>query len=281
MILFYTHSSQHLAEHIAAHLGACTIKHFSDGELFLRLDEDVRSQEVWVLASTQAPAENLMELFFLLNALQQAGARIHLFITYFAYARQVVALPGEAHSAQIISSFLNLFALERIVILHAHTALLHNFLSYEDVYDEAFFNNIAQDYDAIVAPDHGAFTWASKIAQACKKEIIILTKTRPEHEQVTITAVEGNVYGKRLLIIDDIISTGRTVVEAAHALKAMGAAQIAAAATHGIFSPGAYEFLENNILESITVTNSVVQQSGGKIQVKDISRFIAQTMNKI
>ncbi len=278
MILFSTKSSRHIAEKISAHHGACTVKYFSDGEMFVRIDQDVKSQRVWVLASTQAPAENLLELFLLLDALQHAGARISLFITYFAYARQVRAAPGEAHSAELISSFFKRFTFEKTYILHAHSRSLHNFLEYSDVKDISFFCDAAADYDALVAPDQGAYSLAAEIAKLCNKEIIVLTKTRPDHEQVKIVAVDGNVQGKRLLIIDDIISTGRTLVEAAHALKNMGAASIAAAATHGVFSPGAVDFLEKSILEKIIVTNSLAQQPRGKIHVHDISSFIAQTM---
>lgn len=280
MLIFSTKSARRIAEHIAMQHGATTIKFFSDGELFVRVDEDVRGKRVWVIASTQAPAENLLELFFLLDALEQAGARIFLFITYFAYARQVIAAPGEAHSAQIIGSFFNQFTLEKTFILHAHSRRLHDFLEYTDARDIDFFCNAAAEYDALVAPDKGAFVWASEIAQRCNKEIVVLTKTRPDHEQVKILAVDGNVKGKRLLIIDDIISTGRTLVEAAHALKNMGATHIAAAATHGVFAGNATEFLEKSILEKILVTNSLAQQARGKIQVHDISNFIVKTMQE-
>ena len=89
MILFSTRSAQHLASKIALNHGSCTIKQFSDGEIFVRVDEDIQDKHVWVLASTQAPAENLLELFFLCDALKRAGAHMSVLITYFAYARQV------------------------------------------------------------------------------------------------------------------------------------------------------------------------------------------------
>ena len=95
MILFSTRSTRHLASNIALRPGVCTIKQFSDGELFVRIDEDVQGQHVWVLAGTQSPAEHLLELFFLCDALVRAGAHINLFITYFAYARQIVQSPGK------------------------------------------------------------------------------------------------------------------------------------------------------------------------------------------
>jgi ribose-phosphate pyrophosphokinase len=282
MLVFSTNSSHHLAKQCATRLGLCTIKHFSDGELFVRIDEDVRAQDVWVLSSTQAPADNLLELFFLLDALQQAGARIHLFIPYFGYARQINPAQDEARGAQIVSSFLHQFKLEKLAILQVHSPLLHNFLSYQDVHDVDFFCRAAQDYDALVAPDKGAFVWAQDIAKRCNKELIVLTKTRPNHDQVNIVAMDGKAQGKRLLIIDDIISTGHTLIESAEALKSAGATQIAAAAIHGVFSPGAIERLEQSILTSITVTNSIKQHTpSGKIKVEDIGVFISATIETL
>jgi ribose-phosphate pyrophosphokinase len=280
MILFSTSTSRHLAQRIALDHGASTIKHFGDGELFVRIDQDVRGKKVWVLASTQAPADNLLELFFLLDALQGAGAEISVFITYFAYARQVIAAPGEAHSARLVSTIIKEFSCARIYIMHPHSILLHDFLPFTAVRDTDFFCTQAESYDAIAAPDKGAFAFAREIASACSKDLILLTKTRPEHEQVEIVSVDGPALGKKVLLIDDIISTGRTLVGAAHALKNLGAISVAAAATHGVFSPGSHEFLEQSPLEKIFVTNTIAQQSQGKITVVDISPTIQEIMQQ-
>lgn len=278
MMLFSTSTTHHLASHITLQAGNCTIKQFNDGELFVRLNEDVQGKEVWVLAATQAPAEHLLELFFLLDALQRAGAHINLCITYFAYARQVIAAPGEACTAQVISIFLKKFNIAKTYIIHPHSTLLHDYLPFTAVRDVNFFCKQAEAYDAIAAPDKGAFALAQEIAQICKKELILLTKVRPDHDKVEIVAIEGIVEQKKVLLIDDIISTGRTLVESARALKKLGATSIAAAATHGVFSPGSHQLLEQSVLEKISVTNSIAQNSQGKITVIDMSQFIQQTI---
>jgi ribose-phosphate pyrophosphokinase len=280
MILFSTRSAHHLAKNMFAHHGAYTIKQFNDGEFFVSIDEDVRDKQVWVLASTQSPVENLFELFFLLDALLHAGARINLFISYFAYARQVDPTPSQAHSAQLIGSFFKQFDITRTLILHAHNPLLHNFLTYRNTINFPFFTSIAQDYDAIVAPDQGASSWAADLAQVCNKELIILSKTRQDHEKVVIESITQDIAGKKLLIVDDIISTGRTLIEAAHVLHKMGATHIAAAATHGIFSTDADMLLEKSVITTITVTNSIAQKARGKIQIIDTSAFIHNMMEK-
>ncbi|MFI5333130.1 MAG: ribose-phosphate diphosphokinase [Candidatus Babeliales bacterium] len=280
MIVFYTTSTKHFAECIKARAGACTIKQFSDGEVYVRVDEDVRDKEVWVLSATNPPAEHAFELFFLLDALQRSGARINLFITYFGYARQVIAQPGEALSAHVISSCIQQFSARKIYIMHPHSTLLHNFLSFTAVYKADLFCKFAALYDAVAAPDTGVADFAREIAKACNKDLIILTKTRPAHEEVVIEAVDGDAHDKKILLIDDIISTGRTIVHAASILKQRGAKHVAAAAIHGVFAPGARDYLQVSPLDSIFVTNTIGQQSGGKITVIDISTMIEEIMEE-
>jgi ribose-phosphate pyrophosphokinase len=278
MILFSTNATRHLASRIALQPGMCTIKQFNDGELFVRIDEDVQGKQVWVLAATQAPAHHLLELFFLLDALQRAGAHINLFITYFAYARQIIAAPGEACSACVITTFLKNFILIKTYILHPHSILLHDYLPFTAIRDMDFFCEQAAAYDAVAAPDKGAYALAKEIAEFCNKELIELTKMRPDHDTVEIVAINGSVEHKKVLLVDDIISTGRTLAQAASALKKLGAHSIAAAATHGVFSPGSHQLLEQSVLEKISVTNTIAQHSHGKITIIDISPLIQKIM---
>jgi ribose-phosphate pyrophosphokinase len=278
MILFSTTTTRHLAANIAMRSGACTIKQFRDGELFVRIDEDVRNKSVWVLAATQAPAEHLLELFFLLDALHRGGAIINLFITYFAYARQGTATPEQACSAQVIGMILQQFTIAHTYILHPHSALLHEYLPFKAVQDIEYFCVQARAYDAIAAPDKGAQALAREIAHKCGKELILLTKRRLDQDNVEIVAVDGVVEDKKIMLIDDIISTGRTLVEAAYALQKLGAQTVAAVATHGLFAADARHIIEESPLLSVTVTNSIEQEARGKIKIVDISSFIERVM---
>lgn len=278
MILFANRAAQHLAQKIDIPQGACTIKQFSDGELYVRIDQDVEKQDVWVLASMPTPAENILELFFLCDALSRAGAHINLFVTYFAYARQTIAAPGEACAAHVITKSLQNFPLKSVYIMHPHCSLLHNFLPFTTVHDINFFCNQATTYDIIAAPDKGAIPFAETIAKVSNKELLLLTKVRPAQEKVKIVAVDGQVINKKVLLVDDIISTGRTIAECAHALKELGATSVAAAASHGIFSPGSQELLEQSPLEQVFVTNTIPQESRGIITVVDTSQCIQNIM---
>jgi ribose-phosphate pyrophosphokinase len=281
MILFATRSAQHLAQRMTVQQGAYTIKQFSDGELFVRLDQDVAQRHVWVLAATQPPAENLLELFFLLDALQRAGASLNLCISYFGYARQIIAEPGESCSAELISNILKQFPLKQVSIVHPHSLLLQNFLPFTPIFDIPFFCEQAAHYDAIAAPDKGAADWATTIARACHKELILLTKTRPEQEQVEIASADGRTANQKILLVDDMISTGRTLVAAAETLINLGASSVAAAATHGVFAPGSQEFLAQSVLETVYVTNTIDQAQrklDKKVTVIDISSTIMDSI---
>lgn len=275
MILFYTKSTQHLVSRIALAQGKHTVKQFSDGELWIHVDEEeVKNKKVWVIAATHAPAEHLLELFFLLDALQRAGAHINVLFTYFGYARQVDSKPGQACSAQVIAMLLKNFNRVKTYIIHPHSQTLHNYLSFTEIHDIPFFCTQAEDYDVIAAPDTGARVLAQEIAQRCNKEVAILTKIRPDHDTVAITAIDGSVAHKKVLLVDDIISTGRTLAQAAQTLKKAGAHTVAAAATHGIFSADAYSVLEKSVIEKIVVTNTIAQKPHGKITVHDVGPFI-------
>ncbi len=275
MITIYTRSAAHLAPAIQLSRAPYAVTQFSDGELHIEIEPDIARHEIWIITSTQAPAENILELFFLLDALTKAGAqKINILFTYFAYARQ-------ASSAEFICNVLKKFSLNKIIIVHAHASQqLHAALNFTDALAMDFFCNVAQGYDIVAAPDQGAAEFAKKVAHISNKDIILLHKSRPEHDQVKIESIDGIVKNKRVLLIDDIISTGRTLDEAARALKNLGAQEIGAAATHGIFSPGAHERLTASDIKKIYVTNSLDQAHDSVEQIYNIGPLIQKIIQK-
>lgn len=282
MIVFFTKSTQHLAEKINLPKADYIVKQFSDGEIYIKINQDIENKEIWIITSTPPPAENLLELFFSLDALTRLNVKkINLFFSYFGYARQAIAQPGEAVSAQLICDILKKFPIVKTYIMHAHAQeMLHTFLNFTDLIDLDFFCNVAKNYDVISAPDKGSYDFAQKVAKTCGKEVVSFKKVRPEHEKVKIEFVNGNVEGKNVLLVDDIISTGRTIIEASEALKNLGANTISAAATHGVLSTDAYERIENSILKKIYVTNTLDRKSKNKLEAVDISKFIESTITK-
>lgn len=275
MIVFFTKATQHLAHALPFAAASYIAKQFSDGQWYVKLESDVAHKDVWVIAATPAPADNLIELFLLLDALQRAHAKIHLLFTYFGYARQDYPEKGEAAAAQMICTFFNTFDLKKIFILHPHSAHLHEFLSFEALYPYELMCSVARSYGAIAAPDQGAHELVSKVAQICSVKAVYLSKIRPRHEMVEILEYDGIVPPEKILIIDDIIATGRTVIEVAKKMKELGAKHISVWATHGIFSGNAVQALESSAIDRVYVTNSLEQNHRStKIEVVSIAPLI-------
>jgi ribose-phosphate pyrophosphokinase len=284
MILFSTTQTDYLAAALPFKQGKRTIKRFSDGEIYVKIEEPrehIEHKSIWVLASTSAPADNLIELFFLLDALQRQRARISLLITYFGYERQDRAAPGEALSAEVIARCLQLFALEQIFIIHAHSAALHRFLSFKNIIPVSLVCPIAHQCDGIVAPDQGAHELAQLVTRECVIEPIFVTKMRPAQEHVEVTGVLGDIHDKTVLIIDDIISTGRTIVSVSTKLQELGARDVYVFATHGVFSGNARELIESSpIIKKVYVTNTLPQKYSPKIEIVTIVPFIEHIIRK-
>jgi ribose-phosphate pyrophosphokinase len=263
MKVFSTRSCEHLIKQMRVDKGKAVFKKFTDGELYVRIeDEDITNQDVWLLAATPAPAENIMELFFMLDALSRLGAKVHLLMSYFGYARQDRAESGEALSAQVLFTCLRQFSytLEQTIILHIHNPHLRKFFDFEDLILLDFFLPLIEKVDCIVAPDQGARALVQALAQKTGKDVFVMKKVRSEQEHIQTVTFEGDVYNKNVLIVDDMITTGGTISKAATVLKQKGASNIYAAATHGIFSSHACQIVQESPLLKIFVTNSLAQR---------------------
>jgi ribose-phosphate pyrophosphokinase len=278
MIIVYTHAARHLAPSIALPHTEYNSTKFSDGELYLKLESPVNDQDVLIICSTQAPAENLLELFFLLKALSDSQPKsIILLFSYFGYARQSVALSGEAATTAFICQTLQQFNVTNTTIIHAHAPdTLYRLLPFTNAIAIDFFCNAAQEYDIIAAPDKGAAHFAQQVGDRCNKQVVFLHKRRPVPERVTIESVDGNVCNKKVLLVDDILATGNTLIEASNRLRQLGATHIAAAVTHGIFSQNAHERLMHSGIEKVYVTNTLPQTPSSITHVYDIGPFIKE-----
>jgi len=274
-MIFSTTVSDYLADQLKAKQGKLLIKQFTDGEIYVKVQESVQNKDVWVLASTQSPPRNFFELLLLLDALEREGARINIIITYFGYARQDRAEHGEALSAQVMSNCLNLFKRHNLFTFHIHNPEIKKFIQFDNIIPYEFFNTYAQYFDCIATPDAGASVLARSVAEMNKKEcVIFLEKKRPEHEKVVVSIKEGTVSDKSVLLVDDMISTGRTMIQAAQALKDRGAKSISVAATHGLFVGNAILEFENSCIDNVYVTNTVPPKQFEKCTVFNIAPLI-------
>jgi len=281
MKLFYIPQMKYLADELDVEHGKCLFKRFSDGELYVRLEEDVHDQDVWVLVATQPPTSHFFEVFFLLDALQRAGARVSLLLTYLGYERQDRANKGEALSAEVVANCFKQFALRRTVIIHAHSERLHDFLVFTNVMPIALMAQAAQDYDAevIVAPDDGARDMAAAVAEQAGLPCAYVSKMRPDHETVEIMKIQGLVVGKRAFIVDDVISTGRTILKASEYVHKAEAKSVTVMATHGCFSDETRIKIQSvDFIKALIVTNSLPCAYDGKVTIVSIAPLIMDIM---
>ncbi len=277
--LFYTHSARHLARRIGLRPGKFIIKKFSDGEIYVKIKENVKGKKVWVLASTNPPGDNLLELLFLLDALKREKAEINLLLPYFGYARQDQRREGESLSAEVVCRLLK--PVKEIKVVQMHGTRLKKFLDYTDLIPFKWYYPIIKKYEVVVAPDKGVLNLIKETSKKAGIPFAAMKKVRPAPEKARITKIEGEVKNKKALILDDMISTGGTIVAASKALKQYGAKSISVLATHGIFSVGAIEKIEKSPIQKIYVTNSLPQKTGSKkIKVIDLSGFLREIVQR-
>ena len=281
MKLFYIPATEHLKNSINLPIGDCEFKTFSDGELFVKVSEDVSNKEVWVVAATNPPSHNLLQTLLLLNALQRESAKINLLFTYFGYARQDKPEKGEAASAEYVCGLFTQFDLNKIIIIHAHSSKMKNYLDFQNIIPYPLFDEHAEIVDAIAAPDKGATTLANTIAKNCEKTEILIEKIRPAKEQVRTTKITGDATGKSVLIVDDMISTGNTILGAANVLKEHGATSISVMATHNLMTQESLNRIDQSIIQKVYVTNTIEPSINSKeVTIIDIGPFIEKMILK-
>ena len=251
-----------------------TVKSFKDGEIYVKIDRsDLKHKQITLVSAFPPPAENLMETLLLLDALKRLGACIHLIITYFGYARQDRADTGEALAADVIAKMLA--QVDMVSIIDPHGNYLKSFSRFIYVMPiEPFLPFIDKSNLVIVSPDKGAVERSKKWQKLLNVPIACLEKQRPAHDVVQTLSMTGSVSGKNVLMVDDIISTGGTIIEAAKFLKAHGALRIIVAATHGVFAQDALEKIEKSPIEMILVTNTLPQKRHTLLKVVNIDNIL-------
>jgi ribose-phosphate pyrophosphokinase len=280
MIVFFTTSTEHLAKNILLPRGMYKLTTLPDGELQVKIEHHAAHKNVCIVATTNSPAEHIIELLLLVDALQRDQATVSLMLTYAGYARQDRAEVGYALAAQVIARCIDLFAYEKVKIVHAHSKKMHDFLAFDDVIPYELYKPIIEQNDIIVAPDKGAHDFVTLLGKKCGKPTLFLGKQRT-NENVVITKPSDNVQGKKVVIVDDIISTGNTVIEASRVLLTHGAQSVEVIATHGLFMEDAIQKIEASGIKNIYVTNTLAQQEHPKINVIDVGPFLEKIIKGV
>jgi ribose-phosphate pyrophosphokinase len=290
-------ASASLAEAVVAQLGrrlgTCTVQRFPDSELHVELHDSVRGHDVYLLQATSPPVDtHLLELLFLADACRRAGAaQLTAVVPYFGYARQDRRGRGrEAVGARLVAEVLGSSGLHRLVAVDLHTVALEGFfpiplehLSAVPLLVEAVRPWVA-DNTVIVTPDLGAVKLAERYATALQRPLAIVHKTRLSGEDVCVERIVGDVQGRAPIIVDDMISTGGTIVAASQALLAAGCAPpLTVVATHGLFVGPAIARLRSVPLQRVLVTDSVTAPPASTVplHVTSLAALLADAIGRL
>ena len=293
MLLLSGTGNRVLAEEVAAELGGslckATSRRFADGEIFVRIDENVRGRDVYIIQPTNPPAENLLELLLLMDAAKRASAmRITAVIPYFGYARQDRKdQPRVAISAKLMANMISQAGADRVLAIDFHQHQLQGFfdLPVDHLYAAPVFvahyrQKTFTDL-VVVASDVGGAKMARGFAKRLNAGLAIIDKRRTAANVAEAVNVVGDVEGRDCMIPDDMIDTGGTMAEAAHALKRLGARDIYICATHPLLSGPAVERLMEAPVKEVAVTNTVFlppEKHFDKLKILSIAGLLAKAI---
>ncbi len=281
--------AQEIAERLNQPLCQVTIRRFADGEIFVKIDENVRGQDVFIIQPTCPPAENLVELLILIDAAHRASAaRVTAVIPYFGYGRQDRKdQPRVAIAAKLMANLITTAGADRVLAIDFHQHQLQGF--FDIPVDHMFAAPaLVQHYrqthlvdPVIVAPDVGGAKIARGFAKRLDASLAIIDKRRPSANIAEVVNVVGDVDGRDCLIVDDMIDTAGTMSEAAHALKRLGARDIYACASHALLSGPAVDRLSASPLKEIAVTNTMhipEERRFDQLHILSIAPLLAQAI---
>ena len=257
--------AEKIVEHLDTELCKATTSRFADGEVFARIDENVRGADVYIVQPTNPPAENIMELLLLIDAARRASAaRITCVVPYFGYARQDRKdQPRVAIGAKLMANMLTGAGADRVLGIDFHQHALQGFFDipvdhlYAAPVLTAHYRKKNLKDLVVVAPDVGSAKMARGFAKRLDASLAIIDKRRPAANVAEVVNVVGDVEGRDCLLADDMIDTAGTVSEAARALKKLGARDIYICATHALLSGPAVERLSNAPVTEVTVTDTI------------------------
>jgi len=294
--IFAGSSNLPLAEKIAAQLeksvSHCTLRRFSDGEIFFQIDENIRGMDIFIIQSTNSPAENLMELLIMIDACVRASARrITAVIPYYGYSRQERKdQPRVAISAKLVANLITKAGVDRVLLMDLHASQIQGFFDCpsDHLYSSAVFNEHIRKLRIVqgvaVSPDVGSVKLVRAFAKSLDFSLAIVDKRRPDINQAEVMNIIGEVKGKDVVIRDDMVDTAGTLTEAAHALKEHGAKRIVAACTHAVLSGNAVEKIEKSPIERFFISDTIkhpLEKLGSKIEILSVSGVFSEAISRI
>jgi len=297
MMVFAGTANRELAEGVAKHLGIelgnVKIRRFANGEIYVRFLESVRGADVFLVESVASPVNaSLMELLIMADAARRASARnITAVISHYGYARQdKKSAAREPITAKLVADLITVAGVDRVITMDLHQGQIQGFFNLPVNHLTAlpiladYFENLHLDDVVVVSPDVGRVKVCKKLADMLGADLAIMHKGRPEHNVAEITHVIGDVTGKTCIVADDMIDTAGSITEGAKALVTQGAKAVYVAATHGIFSPPAFERIDSAPIKEVVVTNTLPvpeDRRHGKIHVLSVAPLFAHAIQNV
>lgn len=275
--IFSGSSNLPLAEKIAKKLnkplGLIELKRFSDGEIWVKFLENIRGSDIFIVQSTNPPAENLLELLIMVDAAKRASAnRITAVIPYFGYSRQDRKdQPRVSITAKLVANLITIAGADRVITMDLHAAQIQGFfdIPFDHLYGSSIFSGLFNDIKenlVVVSPDVGGIKIARSYAKRLNASLVVIDKRRPKQNVAEIVHIIGSVQDKDVLIVDDLIDTAGTFVGAIDALKKEGARNIYGAVTHPLFSGPAIERIRNSQITNLMVSDSINFKHGDNLE---------------
>ncbi|MBW4651134.1 MAG: ribose-phosphate pyrophosphokinase [Kastovskya adunca ATA6-11-RM4] len=286
--------AQEVARYLGMDLGPMVRKRFADGELYIQIQESIRGCDVYLIQPTCQPVnDHLMELLIMIDACHRASARqITAVIPYYGYARADRKTAGrESITAKLVANLVTGAGANRVIAMDLHSAQIQGY--FDIPFDHVYGSPVLLDYLAskqlsdvvVVSPDVGGVARARAFAKKLDDApLAIIDKRRQAHNVAEVMNVIGDVAGKTAVLVDDMIDTAGTIVEAARILREEGARQVYACATHAVFSPPAIERLSSGLFEEVIVTNSIPVPKDGHFQqltVLSVANLLGETIWRV
>lgn len=279
-----------IADQHGTELGGLTIKNFSDGELYVKFQESIRGKDIFLIQSTPPPSENIMELLLLIDAAKRASAdRVTAVIPYFGYARQDRKdQPRVSIASKLMANILTEAGADRVLTMDLHAPQIQGF--FDVPLDHLYASRVFIDYFTehtidnlvVVAPDVGSLKMARAYSKKLGAGLAFIDKRRPKQNVAEVMNIIGEIEGKNILMVDDLIDTAGTITNAAAALKSRGALSVTAACTHPILSGPAYQRMEDSPIDTLLVTDTVpLQKPSNKIKVLSVAGIFAEAIQRI
>ena len=286
--------AQGVSKYLGIPLGQVDLRKFSDGELYVAFDENIRNEEVFIIQSTNPPAENILELLLMLDAARRASAKkVVAVIPYFGYGRQDRKdKPRVPISSRLLIDLMSVGGVDRIITMDLHSPQIQGFanIPFDHLYssialmDRLNQLNLDEESGCVLAPDVGSAKMSQAYAKRLNVSFALIDKRRPKANQAKVANLVGDLNKKHVLIIDDMIDTAGTICNAADTAIENGALSVSAVATHPVLSGPAIERLQNSVISKVIICNTIHlpdEKIFDKLEIVSVSEVFGEAIKRV